>query len=258
MAFVYLGTSGYAYPDWHGSFYPTNLKPAGRLLFYASRFSFVEIDYAYYRMPAPKTVQSMIRNVPDSFPFVFKAHRSLTHERADNTAEIELRVTKYVDALVPLRDRPAPTGVLLQFPFSFGYDARNRRYLGNLAEAFRKETARRGIPLRLFIEYRNLRWQRESVREGMLEYGLHPVLVDLPELDGLPEPFCFADAAHAKSLYVRFHGRNTGTWWNGTAVSRYDYNYSEDELRHRAGELLRLIESGNRAQIYVLLVEHLL
>ena len=53
---VHIGTSGYNYPEWKGSFYPPDLPTAKMLAYYADRFSTVEINYTFYRMPTPKLV----------------------------------------------------------------------------------------------------------------------------------------------------------------------------------------------------------
>jgi uncharacterized protein YecE (DUF72 family) len=74
-----VGTSGYNYPEWKGSFYPADLAAAKMLRYYAERFSTVEINYTFYRMPNEKTVTGWAAQTPEEFTFTLKAPRRITH-----------------------------------------------------------------------------------------------------------------------------------------------------------------------------------
>jgi uncharacterized protein YecE (DUF72 family) len=76
---VLVGTSGYAYKEWKGSFYPADLAATGMLPHYATRFDTVEINNTFYRMPTAKSVAGWAAAVPDSFTFVLKASQKITH-----------------------------------------------------------------------------------------------------------------------------------------------------------------------------------
>jgi uncharacterized protein YecE (DUF72 family) len=78
---IYVGTSGYNYPEWKGSFYPATLAAAKMLPYYAERFSTVEINYTFYRMPTPKLVAGWAAQVPANFRFTLKAPKRITHDR---------------------------------------------------------------------------------------------------------------------------------------------------------------------------------
>jgi uncharacterized protein YecE (DUF72 family) len=78
---ILVGTSGYNYPEWKGSFYPADLPAAKMLPFYASKFPSVEINASFYRMPTPKTVAGWAAQVPADFRFTLKANRRITHDR---------------------------------------------------------------------------------------------------------------------------------------------------------------------------------
>src|SRR5918995_41216 len=77
---IYIGTSGYNYPEWKGSFYPDDMAAARMLPFYAERFSTVEINYTFYRMPTEKLLQGWADGTPDRFSFTLKAPRRITHD----------------------------------------------------------------------------------------------------------------------------------------------------------------------------------
>ena len=78
---LFTGTSGYAYKEWKGSFYPADLKPDGFLGFYASRFPTVEINNTFYRMPSEKVLLQWADQVPEAFRFVLKASQKITHHK---------------------------------------------------------------------------------------------------------------------------------------------------------------------------------
>jgi uncharacterized protein YecE (DUF72 family) len=78
---IYVGTSGYNYPEWKGSFYPENLAAAKMLPYYAERFLSVEINYTFYRMPTTKLVTGWAAQVPPGFKFTLKAPKRITHDR---------------------------------------------------------------------------------------------------------------------------------------------------------------------------------
>jgi uncharacterized protein YecE (DUF72 family) len=77
---VQVGTSGYNYPEWRGTFYPEKF-PAGKMLaFYAERFSTVEINYTFYRLPTEKLLAGWAAGTPERFSFTLKAPRRITHD----------------------------------------------------------------------------------------------------------------------------------------------------------------------------------
>ena len=61
---IWVGTSGYNYPEWKGSFYPAKLAAAKMLPYYAARFPTVEINYTFYRMPTEKLGRPVGRRRP--------------------------------------------------------------------------------------------------------------------------------------------------------------------------------------------------
>ena len=77
---VWVGTSGYNYPEWKGSFYPADLAAAKMLPYYAERFPTVEINYTFYRMPTEKLVAGWAAQTPAAFKLTLKAPRRITHE----------------------------------------------------------------------------------------------------------------------------------------------------------------------------------
>jgi uncharacterized protein YecE (DUF72 family) len=77
----FVGTSGFSYKEWKGSFYPEKMKPAEMLGYYAERFSTVEINNSFYRMPKASDLESWSQQTPESFRFVLKAPQTITHRK---------------------------------------------------------------------------------------------------------------------------------------------------------------------------------
>src|SRR5213595_1586427 len=77
---LWIGTSGYNYPEWKGSFYPADLPAAKMLPFYAARFPTVEINYTFYRMPSEKLVGAWAAQTPSPYKLTLKAPRRITHD----------------------------------------------------------------------------------------------------------------------------------------------------------------------------------
>ena len=242
-----VGTSGYSYDDWVGPVYPEGTNRNDFLRLYAEQFAFTELNFTYYRQPTADGLQRIARKTPPGFQFSVKANRSLTHDRG---SDWENEAVRFARAVATLREAPgeedpgdalekapgggtAPrgrlAGVLLQFPFSFHYTRDNRQYLASLTSALK--------PLRLFVEFRNAEWDRESVWREMERRELGLVVPDLPRLSGLPAPPARLTAPWG---YVRFHGRNRESWWSGTNITRYDYLYSEEELREWVGPITQM------------------
>jgi uncharacterized protein YecE (DUF72 family) len=77
---VHVGTSGYNYPEWRGTFYPEKFPTARMLAYYAERFETVEINYTFYRLPTEKLLAGWAAGTPDRFRFTLKAPRRITHD----------------------------------------------------------------------------------------------------------------------------------------------------------------------------------
>jgi uncharacterized protein YecE (DUF72 family) len=105
---IWVGTSGYNYPEWKGSFYPEKLPASGMLSYYAERLSTVEVNYTYYRMPNARTLESWNIATPERFRLTLKAPKRITHdarlkECADNVryfTEIAARLGPKLGALL--------------------------------------------------------------------------------------------------------------------------------------------------------------
>jgi uncharacterized protein YecE (DUF72 family) len=87
VAALRVGTSGYAYPAWRGTFYPAKLAAGQMLEHYAREFPTVEINHTFYRMPSERTLGGWAAQVPAAFQFAVKLNQKITHEKRLRNAE---------------------------------------------------------------------------------------------------------------------------------------------------------------------------
>lgn len=114
----WIGTSGYNYPEWKGSFYPEKLPAAKMLPYYAERMSTVEINYTYYRMPNAKILEGWNQATPEQFKLTLKAPKRITHEaRLKDCAD---NVKYFTELAVKLG--PKLGALLFQLPPNFKVD----------------------------------------------------------------------------------------------------------------------------------------
>jgi uncharacterized protein YecE (DUF72 family) len=115
---IHVGTSGYAYKEWKGKFYPEKISPKEMLRFYSGRLKAVEINNTFYRMPKESVLTSWAEQVPGDFVFALKAPQVITHlKRLWNVSE----ETEYLFKTLSVMDRKLGP-VLFQFPKSFRAD----------------------------------------------------------------------------------------------------------------------------------------
>lgn len=229
---VYIGTSGFSYRDWVGPVYPEGTKQQDFLSFYAEKLPMVELNFSYYRMPEPAMLERMASRTPEHFQFIVKAHRSLTHDEPKGKKE---DFQQYRQALTPLLEEGKLACVLAQFPFSFKYSRSNVAYLEHLRE---------GLPdLSLAVEFRNVSWLSDEVREFLKGKELVFVGVDEPALKGLMPSVVWDTAPLA---YIRLHGRNKNKWWqHDKPHERYDYYYEPQELQEWKDKIIGLARRVN-------------
>ena len=97
---IWVGTSGYNYPEWKGSFYPETLPAAKMLPYYAERLSTVEINYTFYRMPTASVVDGWSRATPERYAITLKAPKRITHDARLRNCEAAVR--EFLDAAATL------------------------------------------------------------------------------------------------------------------------------------------------------------
>jgi uncharacterized protein YecE (DUF72 family) len=115
---IYVGTSGYAYKEWKGRFYPEKISPQEMLRFYSGRLNTVEINNTFYRMPKESVLMSWAEQVHGSFVFALKAPQVITHLK--RLRDVSEETEDFLRTLSVLGRKLGP--VLFQFPKSFRAD----------------------------------------------------------------------------------------------------------------------------------------
>jgi len=154
---IRIGTSGFSYKEWKGSFYPEDLPASEMLRFYAGKFSTVEINNTFYRMPTAAVLSGWAEQVPDGFTFALKASQRITHRSrlkdAADSVEFFFRVA------TTLGDRLGP--VLFQLPPNLKKD------LPRLADFLTLLPA----GSRSAFEFRHASWFEDDVYEALKGAG---------------------------------------------------------------------------------------
>jgi len=221
---IRIGTSGFSYEDWIGPVYPKNIRKSEMLEYYANELKLdsVELSGTYHAMPTVDGVEEMIIKTPENFRFTVKVHSSITHRIRDRDGSYirdERAVETFLSGLAPMLQSDRLICVLAQFPIKFGHCREAEEHLKWLAGTM--------APVRLTVELRNRNWVRHSVFDLLKSIGASYCVADEPDLPGLAP---FTAVATSSPAYFRFHGRNM-EWFNVSASQRYNYLYSDMELR---------------------------
>ena len=152
MLRLFTGTSGFAYKEWKGSFYPADLPDAKMLAFYAEHFGSVEINNTFYRMPNEKLLLDWAERVPADFKFVLKASRQITHiKRLKETQPVEY----FLEKSTVLGARRGP--LLFQLPPNMKKDLERLQAFLPLLPA----------DARAAFEFRHASWFEDDVFEAL-------------------------------------------------------------------------------------------
>jgi uncharacterized protein YecE (DUF72 family) len=267
---IRIGTCSWADEALSKYFYPEGLPAGERLAYYAEHFDTVELDSTYYRLPVESMAERWVEQTPDDFLMHVKAFGVMTrHPVKKEQLPTDLRDEAPVDdrgrvdrpprqfraeifrrfreALEPLRAAGKLGGILFQFPSYVVYKDVSLDYLAWAREQLGEDE--------MLVEFRHASWYEDNVRADVLafleEHGMSLVVVDAPKVDAKNVPRTLL-ALTSPTLYVRFHGRNADTWnVRGTsAAERFDYLYSDDELREWVRPLRELAEQAQQAYAF--------
>src|SRR5919108_5502717 len=161
---VFVGTSGYNYPEWRGTFYPEKFPTSKMLAYYAERLRTVEVNYTFYRIPTPALLEGWAKGTPEHFTFTLKAPRRITHDsklqRCEDLTQAFCRTAATLGSKL---------GVLLfQLPPTF---KRDDVVLGPFLELLPEGT-------RAAFEFRHASWHDEAVFHPLRPRKMAPCISD--------------------------------------------------------------------------------
>jgi uncharacterized protein YecE (DUF72 family) len=226
---IWIGTSGYNYPEWKGSFYPADLPAARMLPYYAERFPTVEINYTFYRMPDEKLVGGWAGQTPSPYRFTLKAPRRITHDsRLKNTGELVARFCLVASSL------GEKIGALLfQLPPNLKKDL-------PLLEAFLGDLPARACAA---FEFRHPSWLEDDVFEKLASRNIALCVADSEKLS-TPVRIT-ADYAYFRLRDEGYTPDDIGRWAETiareTAACRDVYVYFKHEEEGKGPEFAKLL-----------------
>jgi uncharacterized protein YecE (DUF72 family) len=152
---LYVGTSGYSYKEWKGSFYPEDISTDEMLRFYGEHFNTVEINNTFFRMPKPEVLEGWAAEVPKDFKFVLKASRGITHmKRLKNAGDSVAYLLKMIEGM-----KQRIGALLFQLPPNMKKDVpRLREFLALLPKECRAA-----------FEFRHQSWFEDDVLDALRE-----------------------------------------------------------------------------------------
>lgn len=186
---ILAGTSGFAYDEWKGSFYPRDLPSSAYLSFYASAVETTEINLTFYRMPSARITARWAEEVPPHFRFSIKLNRRITHQKRLENVDSEMEY--FQQGIAPLRDRLA--AVLVQSP----------PWAGSRLEILRKFLSDYAGRLPLAFEFRHQGWDTEETARLIQDHGGATVLAETDDHSPVRR-------SSARFLYLRLR-RGTST-----------------------------------------------
>lgn len=206
---ICIGTSGWAYREWQGFFYPPGLKSEAQLAHYVAHFNAVEINGTAYRTPKHETVQRWSATMPAGFTAAVKLSHAITHYQRLRDSETLLE--EFIASVRHLGDKRGP--MLAQLPPGFAPDhVRLRDFLA----AARSLMEDHQWPL--VIEFRHPQWITDHTERLLADAHASWCLADMPVCP-VTRP-----SAGASVLYIRRHGID----------GRYHGSYSDQALQQDA------------------------
>ena len=165
---TWIGTSGFSYPAWRGSFYPEKMPPAKMLAYYAERLRTVEINNTFYRMPKAGMLAAWAATTPAAFRFAPKAPQLITHrQKLVGAADA---VGYFLKALSSFGEKLGP--ILFQLPPFLRKDV--ARLVDFLALLPRE--------IRAAFEFRHTSWFDDSVYQALRAHGAALCVADAEDL----------------------------------------------------------------------------
>ncbi|WP_018479179.1 DUF72 domain-containing protein [Pontibacter roseus] len=216
---IYIGTSGWHYKHWMGTFYPEGLKPKDFTSHYLRFFRTVEINNSFYKLPSRDTFANWRTSVPDDFVFAVKGSRFITHMK--KLKDPQESIQRFLENVNALEEKLGP--ILFQLPPGWAVnEERLAAFLAVLPPYYRYT-----------FEFRHPSWYTPGVLELLRRYN---AAFCIYELEYHLSPL----EVTADFVYVRLHGPET----------RYAGSYSEEALQHWAVQCLGWQQQGLDVYVY--------
>lgn len=220
MAELRVGTSGYAYKEWKGNFYPAKLPDREMLRYYSQQLGTVEINYTFYRMPAARVLEGWAGCVPAGFQFALKANQQITH--VQKLRDCQSLLTRFLEAASVLAERGQLGPVLVQLPPSFRAD-------WAVLEAF---LTLRPRAFRFALEVRHPSWHDEKTYAVLRQYQVALCLAETDKES--PPEVLTTDFTYVRLRREVYTAKQLAAWkqrfeaWQRQGIDVYAYCKHED------------------------------
>jgi uncharacterized protein YecE (DUF72 family) len=203
---VHIGTSGWHYDHWKGTFYPQDMRAEDFLSYYCQQFNTVEINNSFYQLPDAETLAEWRDTVPKGFIFSVKASRYITHMK--KLKDPQEPVETFMERIKVLEAKLGP--ILFQLPPNWNINPeRLNAFLDQLPAGYQYT-----------FEFRDPSWFEQSIYEALEKHNA---------------AFCMYHLSHRISpkpvtsdfIYIRLHGPDDA----------YQGKYDPQELSGWAGAL---------------------
>lgn len=192
---LYIGTSGWHYSDWIGTFYPKEVKGYDELKFHSEIFNTVENNSSFYHISRESTYNTWYKSTSQNYKFSIKLNKFITHiERLNLTDEVKNKIEYILNSTQILKEKLG--AIVIQLPPSFKADLEK---LDNFLNYFQNEISSKEYKFDIAIEFRNKFNFTEEVYKILRKYNVALVA-------GQSSRYPLAKEITADFTYIRMHG----------------------------------------------------
>jgi uncharacterized protein YecE (DUF72 family) len=230
---ILVGTSGFGYTEWRGTFYPQDLPTKKFLAYYAQHFQTTEINNTFYRIPTTALTQSWYSEVPEDFQFTLKLSQEITHRR--KLKDVGAEMQRFLDGAAALKEKLAI--VLVQLPPFF------RKETGTLAEFLNNFSSR----AKFAFEFRHPSWFSDDIYELLKAQRCALAVVEKEEGQGADAPRLatgpFVYMRLRKGEYSKAELEEWARWIRSQAVNVYCYLKHDEKAPLLARKMLEALKA---------------
>jgi uncharacterized protein YecE (DUF72 family) len=226
---IYLGTSGYKFDDWVGSFYPSNIRKPDMLDYYVNHFNLIELTFTYYKIPSYGEIKNIFDRSRENTYYTIRLPHFFQKNRFGDEDTKNLLL-----GLSPILESKRLFAFFVDFPYRFYACKKNLEFILYLKKTF--------IEYPFFVELPNRTWYKERFIQEFKTNNIGMISLDLPLVVGLA-PF-YLSSFNSKA-YVRLYGRSN--LWLTPETKELNYDYKSDELKGLSEEIRKITESADVA-----------
>jgi len=233
MPLINIGTAGWEYKDWNGTFYPKFLERENHLKLYAEIFEIVEVNSTFYRLPNIETVKNWNEKVPENFRFIIKMWQEITHNITEEG--LDNKISTFFSRMEPLSEKIY--GYLIQFPPWFKYSNNNIDILNELIRIMPRKNI-------YFFEFRDNSWFKKKIIDEIINReNISLVTTYLQEI----RPYYYPNQSY---YYIRLIGDRSINKFN--IVERTQKKTIQD----MNSTIQKIIDTSDVKEIFIIVNNH--